>query len=69
MPPNRAQRLRKPPPDGFDDIEPTLLEFGQKMKDAEAASHEGKTRSQSLWGIYQVTHARKFTPSIVREKV
>ena len=56
MPPIRSARNRKPPPDGFDDIEDTLLEFGNKMKDAENASHEGKKRHEVLWPIFQISH-------------
>ena len=59
MPPTRTgPRNRKPPPDGFSDIEDTLLEFSQKMKDAEAASHDGKKRNETLWPIMQITHQR-----------
>ena len=61
MPPVRSARNRKPPPDGFDDLEDTLLEFGNKMKDAENASHEGKKRNEVLWPIFQITHARTST--------
>ena len=60
MPPVRtAARNRKPPPAGFDDIEDTLLEFGNKMKDAENASHEGKKKHEVLWPIFQISHQRK----------
>ena len=59
MPPIRSARNRKPPPDGFDDIEDTLLEFSNKMKDAENASHEGKKRQEVLWPIFQISHQRK----------
>ena len=59
MPPIRSARNRKPPPDGFDDIEDTLLEFSNKMKDAENASHEGKKRHEVLWPIFQISHQRK----------
>ena len=58
MPPIRSARNRKPPPDGFDDIEDTLLEFSNKMKDAENASHDGKKRHEVLWPIFQITHQR-----------
>ncbi|TKA75963.1 hypothetical protein B0A49_01925 [Cryomyces minteri] len=58
MPPIRSARTRKPPPDGFEDIEDTLLEFGNKMKDAENASHEGKKRHEVLWPIFQISHQR-----------
>lgn len=58
MPPARSTRKRKPPPDGFDDIEDTLLEFANKMKDAENAAHEGKKRHEVLWPIFQISHQR-----------
>ena len=74
MPPIRSARNRKPPPDGFDDLEDTLLEFGNKMKDAENASHEGKKRHEVLWPIFQISHQRRFLllpppPFIVQGKL
>jgi bud site selection protein 31 len=54
--------MRKPPPAGFDDIEDTLLEFSNKMKDAENASHEGKKRHEALWPIFQISHQRTYPP-------
>lgn len=33
MPPIRTSRNKKPPPEGFDEIEDTLLEFANRMKD------------------------------------
>ena len=64
MPPVRSARNRKPPPDGFDDIEDTLLEFANKMKDAENASHEGKKRHEVLWPIFQISHRRMLSLSV-----
>lgn len=61
MPPIRTSRNAKPPPTGFDDIEDTLLEFSNKMKDAENASHEGKKRHEVLWPIFQINHQRTWT--------
>ena len=58
MPPVRTSRSRKAPPAGFDDIEDTLLEFSNRMKDAENASHEGKKRHEVLWPIFQISHQR-----------
>ncbi|KAI4148458.1 MAG: hypothetical protein LQ340_005081 [Diploschistes diacapsis] len=58
MPAVRSARNRKPPPDGFDDIEDTLLEFANKMKDAENAPHEGKRKQEVLWPIFQISHQR-----------
>jgi hypothetical protein len=60
MPPIRTSRNRKPPPAGFDDIEDTLLEFSNKMKDAENAPHEGKKKHEVLWPIFQITHQRQY---------
>lgn len=62
MPPIRTSRNRKPPPAGFDDIEDTLLEFSNKMKDAENASHDGKKKYEVLWPIFQISHQRMFSP-------
>lgn len=62
MPPVRTARNRKPPPAGFDDIEDTLLEFSNKMKDAENASHEGKKKYEVLWPIFQISHQRTCAP-------
>lgn len=59
MPPVRTSRgSKKPPPDGFEDIEDTLLEFANKMKDAENASHEGKKKYEMTWPIFQISHQR-----------
>ncbi|KAK3614463.1 Component of the SF3b subcomplex of the U2 snRNP [Elasticomyces elasticus] len=58
MPAIRSAKTRKPPPDGFDDIEDTLLEFSNKMKDAENASHEGRKKHEMQWPIFQITHQR-----------
>ena len=58
MPPIRSSRNRKPPPDGFEDIEDTLLEFSNKLKDAENASHEGKKKQEMVWPVFQITHQR-----------
>ena len=57
----------KKPPEGWDDIEPTLMEFEQRMRDgnfysvltlAENETHEGKRRSESIWPIFQINHQR-----------
>jgi len=59
MPPIRGTgRNRKPPPDGFDEIEDTLLEFANRMKDAETAPHEGKRKNESVWEIFRISHQR-----------
>ncbi|CAD0019035.1 unnamed protein product [Aureobasidium pullulans] len=63
MPPIRSSRNRKPPPDGFEDIEDTLLEFSNKLKDAENASHEGKKKHEMVWPVFQITHQRTPKPA------
>lgn len=62
MPPERHARgySRKAPPDGFDDIEKTLLEFANRMKDAETAPHEGKKKNEATWDIFRISHQRRF---------
>jgi bud site selection protein 31 len=69
MPPIRTSRNRKPPPAGFDDIEDTLLEFSNKMKDAENASHEGKKKYEVLWPIFQISHQRTSCPSLRHQEI
>jgi bud site selection protein 31 len=68
MPAVRTARNRKPPPEGFEDIEDTLLEFSNKMRDAENASHEGKRRNEVLWPIFQITHQSKYKKKERKEK-
>ena len=58
MPPIRSRNSRKPPPAGFTDIEDTLLEYANKMRDAQNMSHEGKKKHETLWPIFQISHAR-----------
>lgn len=70
MPPVRTARAsKKAPPEGFEDIEDTLLEFQNKMKDAENASHEGKKKYEMTWPIFQITHQRsKYIYDLYYEK-
>lgn len=70
MPPVRTARgSKKAPPEGFEDIEDTLLEFQNKMKDAENASHEGKKKYEMTWPIFQITHQRsKYIYDLYYEK-
>ena len=60
MPPIRhgSRNARKPPPEGFDEIEDMLLDFANKMKDAEAAPHEGKKKHEATWDIFRISHQR-----------
>lgn len=59
MPPVRTTtKGRKAPPPGFDDIEDTLLSYSNKMRDAQSASTDGKKKHETLWPIFQISHAR-----------
>ena len=58
MPPIRTARNKKAPPEGYDDIEDTLLEFANKLRDAELESNDGKKRHETLWPIHQINHQR-----------
>ncbi|EDP45283.1 hypothetical protein MGL_0272 [Malassezia globosa CBS 7966] len=57
MPRIRTSRTR-PPPDGFEDIEPILEEYETKMRDAENESQDGKRKAEGVWGIMRITHIR-----------
>lgn len=50
---------KKAPPEGYEDIEDTLLEYDNAMKDALNATHEGKKRQEVQWPIFEITHKRK----------
>ena len=49
-------RSRKKMPAGWDQIEPTLLELQQKMRDIENAPYEGKRKPEVLWPIHKTHH-------------
>ncbi|KAJ1668307.1 Component of the SF3b subcomplex of the U2 snRNP [Coemansia sp. RSA 1646] len=53
-----SQRSKNGPPDGWADIEPTLLEFDEMMREAENESTSGKRKVESPWGVMQVHHKR-----------
>lgn len=57
MPRIRTSRTR-PPPEGFEEIEPILEEYETKMRDAENESHEGKRKVESVWPILRISHTR-----------
>ncbi|ESN90565.1 hypothetical protein HELRODRAFT_70741 [Helobdella robusta] len=56
--PKVKRSRRKPPPDGWDLIEPTLDEFDLKMREGEAKPHEGMRKIESLWPISRVHSQR-----------
>lgn len=57
MPRIKTSRTKRPP-DGFQDIEPILEDFAQKMKDAENEPHETKSKMSALAPIFQIHHQR-----------
>lgn len=58
MPPIRSARTKKPPPPGFEDIEDTLLAYANRMRDAQQSPTDGKKKHETLWPIFQISHAR-----------
>ncbi|RFU35905.1 hypothetical protein B7463_g447, partial [Scytalidium lignicola] len=58
MPAIRHASKRKPPPEGFSDIEDDLLIFSNKMKDAENAPTSNTPKHQAQWPIFQISHQR-----------
>ena len=71
MPRIRTTRT-KAPPEGFDEIEPTLLEFAQKLKDGtstlpikasnacvvKTTQNDVKKKNEALWPVFQINHQR-----------
>ncbi|ORY78233.1 cell cycle control protein cwf14 [Protomyces lactucae-debilis] len=57
MPRIRTNRAKRPPA-GFEDVEPMLEDFAQKMKDVENAPHENKSKTGTLAPIFQIHHQR-----------
>lgn len=51
-------RTRRPPPEGWDLLEPTLEELEGRMREAESESHEGKRKVESVWPIFKIHHQR-----------
>ena len=45
-------------PFGYSDVEPQLTEYKNKLKVANAESHEGKRKNESLWQLHQLNHER-----------
>jgi len=58
MPAIRHASKRKPPPEGFSDIEDDLLVFSNKMKDAQIAPNDNAPKHQAQWPIFQISHQR-----------
>ncbi|PAA58290.1 hypothetical protein BOX15_Mlig027456g1 [Macrostomum lignano] len=54
----KVRRTKKPPPDGYEMIEPTLEELNKKMREAEREPHEGKRKVEAEWPIFRIHHQR-----------
>eukprot|EP00050_Salpingoeca_kvevrii_P006516 m.289923 g.289923 ORF g.289923 m.289923 type:complete len:175 (+) comp12213_c0_seq1:1074-1598(+) len=54
----RISRSQKPPPEGFELIEPTLDELDDRMREAELDSGEGKRKVEVLWPIFRIHHQK-----------
>ncbi|CAH8570632.1 unnamed protein product [Heterobilharzia americana] len=52
------RRSKKPPPEGWELIEPTIEELNRKMREAEADPHEGKRKVEAEWPIFRIHHKR-----------
>lgn len=57
MPKIRTSKT-KPPPEGWEELEPVLEDIQRKMREAENESHEGKRRNESLWPVIRLDHQR-----------
>ena len=55
MPKIKTNR-KKTPPEGWNLIEPTIIEIQQKLRNEESSSHEGKRKVESLWPILRLHH-------------
>ena len=58
MPAIRHSSKRKPPPEGFSDIEDDLLIFSNKMKDAQNKPPPQGAKHQAQWEVFQISHQR-----------
>ncbi|KAL7961650.1 G10 protein [Trichoderma compactum] len=58
MPAIRHSSKRKPPPEGFGDIEDDLLIFANKMKDAQNKPPPPGPKHMAQWEIFQIAHQR-----------
>ena len=50
--------MPKAPPAGYEDIQDELQEFKNKLKVANAKSHQGVRKNESLWDIHKINFER-----------
>ena len=58
MPAIRPASKRKPPPEGFTDIEDDLIVFSNKMRDSLTKDSPAGEKHQADWVIFQISHQR-----------
>lgn len=58
MPAIRHASKRKPPPEGFSDIEDDLIVFSNKMKDAQNKPPPPGPKYKAQWEVFQISHQR-----------
>lgn len=51
-------RNRRPPPQGFEIIEPVIEALENELRDKVKESNEGKRNSESIWPVHQINHQR-----------
>eukprot|EP00033_Pygsuia_biforma_P003462 GCRY01003792.1.p1 GENE.GCRY01003792.1~~GCRY01003792.1.p1 ORF type:complete len:150 (-),score=9.23 GCRY01003792.1:103-552(-) len=56
--PKVKRNRSKPPPEGWELIEPTVMEFEAKMREIENEEHEGKRICETTWPIMKLHHQR-----------
>ncbi|CAI9263350.1 unnamed protein product [Lactuca saligna] len=56
MPKVKTNRVKYP--EGWEFIEPTLLELQAKMREAENDPHDGKRKCETLWPIFKIAHQK-----------
>eukprot|EP01111_Echinosteliopsis_oligospora_P010300 TRINITY_DN3177_c0_g1_i1.p1 TRINITY_DN3177_c0_g1~~TRINITY_DN3177_c0_g1_i1.p1 ORF type:complete len:146 (-),score=30.66 TRINITY_DN3177_c0_g1_i1:64-501(-) len=65
----KVRTTKTKPPKGWEEIEPTVNELNQKMREAELEPHEGKRKSESVWPIFRLHHQRsKYVYDLFRKK-
>ncbi|CAN6674366.1 pre-mRNA-splicing factor Bud31p [Trichomonascus vanleenenianus] len=57
MPKVKTTRSKRPP-EGYSEVQPTLIEFDNRLRDAEAASDATKKTSESLHEIFRIHHQK-----------
>ncbi|EGD73272.1 cell cycle control protein cwf14 [Salpingoeca rosetta] len=54
----KMSRSKRPPPEGWELIAPTLEQLDQKLREAENEPHEGKRKCETLWPVFRIHHQK-----------